>query len=278
MIKKNHRLSFLMSSCDSYEDLWRPFFECIGKYWADISYPLFLNTEFKQFDGVGNLNVTTINQLKPGKMSWSARFRDVLLRIPSDYVFLVLDDFFLCDYVDDTFIERLLDEMDKDKSIPSIQLNGTRMILSGEPDRNDGGITIKSLWSKGWATHFVPTIWRKEVLLKWLRPWESIWGFEGYGSDRARRRHLTQTVKVVCAPPIYKYLWVKDCSAVVHGKWLDEPGVLGFFADNGIELDFNARSTISYEEYRKEGMSAQLKKYSLGEIIIKSFNRLRSYF
>lgn len=277
MLEKT-RLSFLMSSCDSYEDLWRPFFECVQKFWPEIPYPIYLNTELKEFTGVGSIKVNTLNQVKKGNMSWSARFRDVLLRIPTEYVFLVLDDFFLCDVVDNSFIERLLDEMDRDKSIPSIQLNGTRMILNGEPDLTDGEMKICNLWPKGWATHFVPTIWRKETLLSWLRPWESIWGFEGYGSDRARRKHLTETVKVVCSPAIYKYLWVKDCSAVVHSKWLDEPGVLDFFEKNGIAIDFNARKTISFEDYKKEGMSAQLRKYSIGEIIVKSFNRMRSYF
>ena len=272
------RMSFLMSSCDSYEDLWSPFFQCIEKFWGDIPYQCYLNTEHKTYDGEGGVKVITINQSTEKKLTWSERFRDVLLQIPTEYVLLVLDDFFLCEKVDTSYFERLLDMMDADESIPSIQLYGTRMELAGEKQALPGEICTRNLWPNGWATHFVPTIWRKDVLLKWLRPWESIWGFEGYGSQRARRKHLTETVKVVSSPAIYKYMWVRDCSAVVHGKWLDEPGVVGFLHDNDIEVDYCKRAKISYDEYLAEGMVAQMRKYSLFDIIKKAFNFVRSQY
>ena len=274
---KNQRMSFLMSSCDSYEDLWKPFFECVVKFWHDIPYQCYLNTERKKYVG-GDIDVITLNQYREKDMTWSERFRDALLRIPTEYVFLVLDDFFLCDTVKTEYFEELLDIMDADKEIPSIQLYGTRMIIAGEPDSEDGKIKMRNLWPNGWATHFVPTIWRKEVLLKWLRPWESIWGFEGYGSQRARRKHQTESVKVVSAPAVYKYMWVKDCSAVVHGKWLDEKELTDFFETNDVKIDYVRRPKITYEEYLAEGMDTQLKKYSLSVLVKKVFNWLRSQF
>lgn len=276
-MKTNVRLSFLMSSCDSYEDLWYPFYECVDKFWPDCPYPLYLNTEHKQFRE-GGKNVVTFNQKGDKKLTWSERLRDVLLRIPTDYVFLVLDDFFLSAHVDTRYFEYLLDMMDADTSIPSIQLYGTRMIQGGEPIPADGTMTIRNLWPNGWATHFVPTIWRKDVLLKWLRPWESIWGFESYGSARARRKGFTSQVKIVSAPAVYEYLWVRDCSAVVHSKWLDEPGVTDFFVENGISIDYSVRPKITYEDYQQEGMASQLNKYSLWQIILKAFNYFRSRF
>lgn len=274
----NVRMSFLMSSCDSYEDLWSPFFQCIEKFWGDIPYQCYLNTEHKKYTGEGNVKVITINQSTEKLLTWSERFRDVLLKIPTEYVFLVLDDFFLCETVDTSYFERLLDMMDADKSIPSIQLYGTRMEQTGGEIALPGEINTMHLWPNGWATHFVPTIWRKEVLLKWLRSWESIWGFEGYGSKRARKYGYTRSVIVVSSPSIYKYMWVRDCSAVVHGKWLDEPGVVGFLNENNIEVDYSKRAKISYDEYLAEGMVAQMRKYSLLDIIKKTFNFLRSQF
>lgn len=274
-MNSNSRLSFLMSSCDAYEDLWNPFFECIDKFWPDCPYPKYLNTEHKQYD---KYDVKTINQSQTRALPWSTRFRDALLSLTTDYVFLVLDDFFLCGDVDTRYFEEVLDLMDNDPSIPSVQFNGTRMALAGISDEADGQLHIQNLWPKGWATHFVPTIWRKSVLLDWLRPWESIWGFEGYGSYRARKKHLTVSVRVVSSPAVYEYLWVRDCSAVVHGKWLDEPGVTDFFANNGIEIDYNVRPKISYEDYLNEDMKAVIKKLTPWQFVVKSFNSIRSRF
>ena len=277
----DNRLAFLMSSCDAYEDLWDPFFECIEKCWSDIPYPLYLNTEHIQYHpGKSiNLKVTTINQTKEKKMSWSKRFIDVLNRIPQEYIFLVLDDFFLCDKADNSYFEEVLNILDRDNSIASFQLCGTRM-RNANADNYELSERLKYdlIWENGWRTHFVPTIWRKSVLLKWLRSWESIWGFELYGSARARRWNYKEKVYVVSSPPIYDYLWIKDCSAVINSKWLDEKELLEFFKVNNIEIDFSKRGKMTYEEYMSKTMLTVMQKYKPHEIIIKSINRFRSFF
>lgn len=282
----NNRLSFLMSSCDQYEDLWHPFFDCINKFWQDIPYPVYLSTEHKQFVPRQELafSVKTLNQLdKYGDkaISWSRRFADALNRIESEYVFLVLDDFFCCDQVETSYFEEILDIMDKDASIASFQFNGTR-IRNLKPSEYNGAkaLEYKLIHRGGWKTHFVPTIWRKSVLLKWLRPWESIWGFEGYGSARARRwpSRYTEKVYIVSSPPIYDYLWIKDCSAVINGKWLNEPELIEFFANNEIAVDYGYRGKMTRQEYEAVSMSDVLKRYTFRQKVVKAFNFIRSYF
>lgn len=277
------RLAFLMSSCDSYEDLWDPFFESLDFYYKNIPYPVYLNTEFKKYQPRKELGfkVTTINQKNSKKMTWSRRFIDALNNINADYIFLVLDDFFVCSEIKGEKFEEILDIMDKDKTIASFQLNGTRTRLR-DPENyvETEKLSYRELWKNGWKTHFVPTIWRKSILLKWLRPWESIWGFEGYGSDRARRwpKRFSEKVFVVENPPIYDYLWIKDCSAVIHGKWLNEPELKEHFNKAGIEVDYSKRGQMTRQEYVDCTMKDVIKKYSFGQIIVKCFNRFRSLF
>ena len=270
-----------MSSCDVYEDLWNPFFECINSFWKGISYPVYLNTEHKEFfsSELLSFKVTTLNQLSSKKLSWSTRFSDALRRIPEEYIFLVLDDFFLCNSVNEEYFETILDIMDRDESVASFQFYGTRTRNAyPESYQKTDELQYELIWDNGWKTHFVPTIWRKSVLLKWLRPWESIWAFEGYGSDRARRWKYKEKVYVVKSPPIYDYLWIKDCSAVINGKWLDEPELMDFFRDNDIKIDFAKRGKMSHEEYLNKTMADVIKKYKPHEIVVKTFNRLRSLF
>lgn len=274
------RLAIVVSSCDSYNDLWGPLFQCVERFSDNLpDYAFYLNTEQAAFEYRGGIEVTVLNQCSKKGISWSQRMLDVLNRIAEPYVFLLLDDFFACDTIRWDLFDQLLDMMDADSSIASIQFNGTRI-----RNANPGNYQVSDqprlhlMDEKGWKTHFVPTIWRKEVLMRWLRPWESIWAFEGCGSDRARRWKYPEKVYVVESPPIYDYLWIKDCSAVVNGKWLAEPELLEFFEKNRIEVDFSKRGSMTHEEYVNISMSDVVKRYTIPQIIVKSINRARSFF
>jgi len=270
-----------MSSCDIYEDLWEPFFECLDLMWDNMEAPIYLNTEHKIFVPQKKLGfeVKTLNQEGKKALSWSTRMIKALSRIEKDYIFLVLDDFFVCDKVDAAKIDQIISIMEADPTIASFQLYGTR-IRNKAPEQYicEDSLQYKLMGKEGWKTHFVPTVWRKSTLLKWLRPWESIWAFEGYGSERARRWNYSEKVFVVENPPVYDYLWIKDCSAVINGKWLAEEELLSFFADNHIQVDWSHRGKMTYEEYQAITFSDVVKKYTPVQIIQKCINRVRSFF
>lgn len=275
------RCAFLMSSCDAYEDLWEPFFECLHTFWENIQYPIYLNTEHKKFKPQKEMkfSVTTLNQYGKKSISWSKRFIEALERVPEEYIFLLLDDYFVCREVESPKFEEILDLLDKDKTIASVQMCGTR-VRNRNSEKYDcsNQIQYRQMGREGWKTHFVPTIWRKSVLLKWLRPWESIWAFEECGSKRARRWNYPEKVYVIDNPPIYDYLWIRDCSAVINGKWLAEEELLDFFDDNQISVDWSKRGKMTWDEYQAITMQDVIKKYSIGQIIMKSINRVRSFF
>ena len=282
---RNNRCAFLMSSCDDYEDLWEPFFECLDKFSKglddSISLSVYLNTEKKQFHPKKNLdiNVVTLNQKEDKKLPWSKRLIDVLKRLQEEYVFLVLDDYFVCDEIAWNLFDEILEIMDNDRSIASFQLFGTRA-RNNAPELYEKSTELKySLMERdGRKTHFVPTIWRKSILLKWLRPWESIWAFESCGSARARRWNYPEKVMVVDNPPVYDYIWIRNCSAVINGKWLAEKELIEFFEQNEILVDWNRREKMTYEEYHSITMSDIFRRYSPGEFLVKCINRVRSFF
>lgn len=58
------KYAFLMSSCDAYEDLWEPSFECLDKFVSNKGISVYLNTEHKVFVAKRPLSiqVTTLNQ------------------------------------------------------------------------------------------------------------------------------------------------------------------------------------------------------------------------
>ena len=203
----------------------------------------------------------------------------VLNMIDEEYVFLLLDDFFLKSPVREEYFSSLLDMMDRDRSIASIQLKAARLIQEGKKAAEDSkDLVISEIDKSGWKTHFVPTIWRKSVLKRWLRKHESIWGFELYGSQRARMWNYKEKVLAVDSPVIFDYLWVDGCSVIVNGKWLESDMVDQFFPLNGINIDLSKRGRITLEEYRSRTLKDTVKKLSFGQFLVKALNRIRSLF
>lgn len=270
--------AFLLSTCDSYEDTWEPFFKLLNKYWPDIPMRVYLNTESSKFESDGKLNFKVTSLNTSSSIPWSQRLMEVLDKIDEEYVFMVLDDFFLKSPVDNSIFEKLISIMESDDSIASIQLKASRMIQEGKIEKSSSELSIEEMNISGWKTHFVPTIWRKETLKKWLRKHESIWGFELYGSQRARLWKYKEKVLIANSPIIFDYLWVDGCSVIVNGKWLDSPEVDDFFASNQISVDLSKRGRISLDEYRSRTLKDTIKKLTAKQFVVKCFNRVKSIF
>lgn len=275
---ENRKLcSVLLSSCDSYSDTWAPFFFLMNKYWKDCPYNVFLNTESLSYevpDSYG-FDVTALHPKKPN-CRWGERMMDVLKQIDTPYVFLTLDDYFIRSDLKQEVFDYCLELMEKDSSIASIQMDAARRVQEGKRVINGDEIILNELPESGWKTHFIPTIWRKSVLLKWLRKHESIWGFELYGSQRARWWHYKEKVLTLDAPVVYDYLWVDSYSVILNGKWYSSDVVDSFFASHGIEIDFNKRGRITAEQIKAKTFMDTIKKLNVLQFCERCFARIRS--
>jgi len=81
----------LVSSCDAYADLWTPFFSLFWKYWSDCPYPVYLISNNQKF-----LHKKVIPLCVGGDhTNWSQRLCCALSRLDTNYVLLMLEDFFL---------------------------------------------------------------------------------------------------------------------------------------------------------------------------------------
>ncbi len=274
------RLAVLVSSCDAYKDVWSPFFKLMDKYWADLPYNVYLNTERERYDDSQNsFKVTSLNLKTKKNVPWGKRMIDVLNRIEEEYVFVLIEDFFLRENVQTELIEELLDKMDGDQLIAQVQFFGTRTNCDNE--RKNIAISEMDLQLIGddkAKICFVPTIWRKSTLLKWLRKHESIWAFESLGARRVKRWKYKERVYRVYSPAIFNYLWEKGCYSIVNGKWMLHPLLLELFKNNDISIDFNERGTITMEEWNAKTMKDIIKSYTFWQIVKKVFNRFRSFF
>jgi hypothetical protein len=214
--------SVLVVSCDRYRDLWTPFFTLLERHWPDCGMPIYLGTNSAQLD---RANVRT---LKAGDdEAWSRRLRFFLKNIDTNYVLLMLEDFFLDQPVSTEAVEAQLHLLHS--------LDGTAMRLfpntPADYFRNNVGVLHRRA---AFRVSLQAAIWNRSRLLELLVDEESPWAFEIEGTQRSQM----WTSGFYCAPhAIIHYRHV-----VERGEWFRSAA--RFYVAQNIGCDFTARPVM----------------------------------
>lgn len=267
----NKSVTILVNSCDKYEDAWEPFFRLLKIQWPECEqYKIILSTETKTYN-CDFLDVKTINV--SGKMSWSARLKNTLHQIETEYVLFFLEDFFLLEKVRDDIFNKALELIKRDKKIGVINFN-KRRYGSVFPETTDyekcfveQGKKVKN------RTNVLVSLWRKEYFLRLLYGDENPWEYEKNSNIRSRfagYKIFTQDYNY--SSPAFRYCMNPvDGYGITQGKWLVKNKEL--FESFGINnVDYCRlgmfEETITYEDIQKENASrirdiAEQQKQSL---------------
>ena len=145
MKKKDYVI--LVLSCDKYEPCWTPFFALLDKYWE--SHPkVYLVTESKKCKYCDTINIDSD--------IWSRRFLGALREIESEYVLVMLDDFFIRDYVD---VDRINDiEFTRDTICYNFEIDYREPALR----LNDWDIQKNN---QVYLNSCQPTLWNRKLLM-----------------------------------------------------------------------------------------------------------------
>ena len=101
-------VSILVVGFDGYVDVWNHFFELMNQYWPNRPKTYLATSEEKpEYEGV---EVVTAGP----NTEWSLRARAGLEKITTPYVILMLEDFFITDYVDDALVKECLELVEQD--------------------------------------------------------------------------------------------------------------------------------------------------------------------
>jgi len=176
--------SLLVSTCDSYSDLWNPFFTLLNKFWPTIDCPIYLMTESVEYSFKG-LDIRCPLSIQNSSTTWSERLIRTLETINTEYLILILDDFWFKEPVNTSLIERFVEYISKDQDIGFICLRKQPISTSEKPsDRYPELIQYGS--RNPYRINAQAGLWNKYYLIKILRKHETPWEFEWYGSKRSR--------------------------------------------------------------------------------------------
>jgi len=226
----------LVSSCDAYSDLWAPFFNLFWKYWPDCPFPVYLISNHRKF-----AHPKVISLCMGDDRSWGQSLRGALSRLDTEYVLLMLEDFFLRQPVATMDIMACLEAFKK--------LNGNMLRLVNRPKPD---VPVADF---PWIGHIRPgapyrvstqgTLWRRQMLMDLTRDGESIWQFELQGSRRSDNINKFYSLWNTIMP--YGY------HVVERGQWFRHEAAR--FGRLGIGCDFSRRPIMTRREMLRWRMS-----------------------
>ena len=242
----NDKYSFLLCSCDNYSDLWDPFFTLLTRYWKGFDYEVYLCTESKKYTFPG-LNIHCPLNV-PQTNTWSQNLIDTLHSIPTEYIIFMLDDFWLKSPVNTERLEMLMARFDADKRMGNLLLLH-QSASSLQPSAQYPDL-VKFPARRPYRISTQVSLYRKDYLLKVLRPHETAWRFEVFGTKRSARLPFDNWIIADGTPPMFDY----DRGGVVYRRSYVKEFVDYFVEKEGIAVDPSRRvdrMDVLVEEYHR---------------------------
>ena len=261
------KLTVLVNSCDGYEDLWIPFFTLYRKYWDDKSVRLLLNTECKDFSFDG----LQIECVHCDDSRYGARMLYALSQIETEYVLILLDDFFLRSSVDLSRILQITQWMDNDAEIACFNSECLAVYADWEVDRCPGFRRVPP--GNPYILNMQGAIWRTNSLKKYWRPHVSPWEWEQYCSLLSLKYPQDKFYCVVDPDMTflkYGHRRKGDVWGVVRGKWVLED-VVPLFEKENISVDFSKRG--GYSAKQQDGAAATAPRWKWYDCVIRCLGK-----
>lgn len=148
-----------------------------------------------------------------GAGEWSERLGRYLNLINDDFVFMMLDDYYLTSPVDKHSFQLAVAKMEADTNIQKIDLSGDRMKF---PHHAFTSGYVASTLEADYLASTQAALWRRSFLLDILNPVETIWQFEAHGTERIRERGGAVILGQV--RPSFEYANVIERSDFTHWR------------------------------------------------------------
>lgn len=236
MDNKSTEVSILVSSPDSYNEVFKVFMNLFHKYWKDCKYDLILANNVMDYDD-DKVNVINCGE---NAMSWCQRTVQAIKQTKSKYYIVITEDSLITDFIDTNEIEKIIQIM-KSNSLVFYKLypkpNASGKLYLGIPHvheipkRQPYGLNLNTaIWERDYLLNCLGdgTLTGWDIEEKWLYE-ASIAPNESFSNCVVDDRNVLSTVH-----------------GVAKGKWL--PKSLERLEAIGCKVDTGSRGVLSKKE------------------------------
>lgn len=232
------RLSIIIYSCWKNRDMWQVFSKLFKKYWKSCPYQVILVTDSYRETGKDYV-FTKIVQIDD---TWAKMIKKAISEAKTPYVSLWMDDYLLCDYVDEEDIEMQLER--------AIKYNAANLRLVESPASQGCWQGSDSIgYYKIGTAYALATqvgIWDSHFLTKIIKNEWSAWDFERIASIELLGGGIKWDEHPILVALDYEFPYEEG---VRKGRWMQQGAKL--CRRNGIKLDTNIRPVLSNLEMAK---------------------------
>ncbi len=234
---KSQDLSIIIYSCWRNRDMWDIFSALFRKYWSDCPYPILLVTdEYQQMD-----KQYVFTQVIQKNDTWAKMIKEAIQQAKTPYVSLWMDDYLLCDTVQNSDIERQLKRAVKANAANIRLIESPKCYGHWKNQRNIGYYKRGEAYSLNTQVG----IWNSDYLLRTLKDEWSAWDFERIASlDKTDHKAAENQPILVALDYIFPYE-----EGVRKGKWMQQGAKL--CKRNGIAIDTKVRPIMTNMEMAK---------------------------
>ncbi|MBR5923733.1 MAG: hypothetical protein IKZ59_08070 [Clostridia bacterium] len=170
---RNKDCSIIISSCDKFSDLWDANVKLLEKNWADRNIKTYIVTDKptdKKFSNVEILSAGEGTEI-------TERIRFALSVIKTEYIILLLDDYFLTDPINDKKIEDCIGVMEKE-NLDYLRLYTFINAKYFKEKIGDRGDIFRITTDARYNINLYPCVFAREFLAATLEGTMNAWQYE----------------------------------------------------------------------------------------------------
>lgn len=170
----NSKMTVLISSCDKFSDIWKAQVALMNKYWPNRSCRTIILTDTNK-NGISFPDVDIIEVGEGAEII--ERMQEAVKHIDTEYVFLTLDDYMLCDFVKNDLIKEHINKMEEE------DISYLRYYLRPKPKRKQKIKGEKGFYrcdlENNYQVNLYPSLWKRTFLENTLSfDIDNIWHYE----------------------------------------------------------------------------------------------------
>ena len=174
-------ISTVMCTYDTYDFLWPNYVKLWNKYWEPDTHNIIIGETISHTEN--NFDYITPGKIRNnGKDLWGTRMKIALDRVETDYVFMMLIDFYLWEIITNQYVEEQINFLNNNSGNKVVMDEISRAYKL----RHFNGNYYKFENHSDYQLTLMPSIWRTDFLKQSLRDDDDPWIFEVHGTSRIK--------------------------------------------------------------------------------------------